>query len=108
MPSQVRIISKRNSAQWDDLVADVVGKRAWSTEHTYGGISSNERADQVRRAIVTAARRKNVGKKVFWYACADKPRCKFGSDCQYHVSYTIYPIEDARAYRAQQSKSRRR
>lgn len=108
MPTQVRIISKRNSAQWDELVASITGKGAWNTEHTYGGISNNERADQVRRAIVTASKRENVGKKVFWYECPDKPGCKFGSDCQFHVSYTLYPMEDARRYRAQQSKPRRR
>lgn len=105
MPSQVKIISARNSREWDDLVAAAPA----GVEHIYGGIVTQERADKVRRAIRTASRRDGTStSKVFWKAC-DKPgRCPFGSDCAYHVSYTIFGIETAREYKAKQAAAARR
>lgn len=104
MPSQVRIISPRNSREWDELIAAA----PLGEENTYGGIAHQQRADEVRRKLRTAAkRRSDLGAKVFWYQCEAK-RCQFGDDCQYHVSYTIYPIDVARQYKAQQAAGARR
>lgn len=101
MPSQVRIISPRNSAQWDELIADAPAGQ----ENTYGGIASQQRADEVRRKLRTAGKRRDdIAAKVFWYECKDKQRCKFGADCQYHVSYTVYPMDAARKYKARQAR----
>ena len=104
MPSQVRIISPRNSREWDDLVTASPLRQ----EHTYGGIGTQERADEIRRKIRTAAKRRgDLAAKVYWYACEEPGRCKFGSDCTHHVSFTLYPLAEGQAYKAQQAgKSR--
>ena len=98
MPSQVRIISPRNSADWDALVRDVMTRNAYRVEHTYFGINGEDRADKVRRSLRTAAGHLGVAAKVFWYDCGGC--ANGGADCTHHVSYTIYPLEDARAYKA--------
>ena len=102
MPNKVRIISKRNSRQWDELVADVIARGLYGQENTYLGITNQERADEVRRKFRTAGKRVPVGSKVFWYECKG---CKEGGqDCRYHVSWTLYPIDDARNYKTRQAR----
>lgn len=106
MPSKVRIISPKNSAAWDQLVADLLSGGLGKQE-TYGGIASEERADEVRRKIRTAARKREVASKVYWGPC-DKPgQCGFGRDCTHHVYITFYDMEQGRKYKAQQSNKRR-
>lgn len=108
MPSQVRIIRERNSRQWDDLVADVIGRNAHGVEHDYFGCGSEQRADEVRRKIRTAAKRAGVGSKVFWKPCPSPGQCKTGGDgCTHHVYYTLFDMEVARAYKAQQAEQLR-
>lgn len=108
MPSQVRIISPRNSSRWDDLVRDVLRGGQLGQEQDYFGCVSQERADQVRRALRTASKHQGAGSKVFWYKCPDPARCHGGAGCRYHVSWTIYDLDAARAYRASQSQDPRR
>lgn len=105
MPSQVRIIRERNSRQWDELVEDVLGRGAHGLEHEYFGITDPERADKVRRALRTAAKRKQVGAKVFWKECGGC--ANGGAECKFHVFYTLYDMETARAYKASQSQQQR-
>ncbi len=105
MPSQVRIISRPNSRQWDDII-DQAAKTNMRQENTYGGITNPERADEVRKKLRTAARHQNVASRVYWNECDGKGRCKFGNDCAYHVYYTVYPIEEGREYKRQQSGSK--
>ena len=103
MPSQVRIISKRNSRQWDELVQDIITRGAFGQEHDYFGITDPERADSVRRAIRTAGKHLGVGSKVFWHECTG---CENGGpECKFHVSYTVYSMEEARKYKAGQAES---
>lgn len=106
MPSKVRIISPKNSSQWDDLVRGAPLRK----EHVYGGIVTNDRADKVRRSIRTAARHLGLASKVFWSECPDPAKCQFGTDCAFHVSYTTFDMEEARSYKAraaQQAASNR-
>lgn len=106
MPSQVRIISRRNSAQWDDLVRDAQSRLG--QEHDYYGCSTQDRADHVRRGIRTAAKRAGIGAKVYWKECPEPGKCSNGgADCTHHVYYTLYNMELARAYKAQQAQQRR-
>lgn len=106
MPSQVRIISRRNSAQWDDLVRDALSRLG--EEHDYFGVTTQARADEVRRKIRTAAKRQGLGAKVFWKECPNPGNCSDGGpDCQFHTYYTLYNMELARAYKAQQAQQRR-
>jgi hypothetical protein len=108
MPSQVRIIRERNSAKWDDLVRDVISRGAFGVEHDYFGIISSERADKVRGHIRTAGKHQGVGSKVFWKECPAPGKCaNGGSDCKFHVYYTIYDLEEARSYKARQGQQRR-
>lgn len=106
MPSQVRIISPRNSAEWDRLVDAVLAGKGLGNEETYGGVTSEERADRVRRAIRTAARKRDVASKVYYKPCDSPGRCAFGSDCAYHVLLTFFDLDAGRAYKAQQSQRR--
>lgn len=109
MPSQVRIISPRNSARWDDLVRDVIGRSAWREEHDYFGITNQDRADKVRRAIRTAAKHQGVSVKVYWNPCPAPGKCaNGGADCQYHVYYTIFDLDEARSYKAKQATAPRK
>jgi hypothetical protein len=106
VPSQVRIIQQRNSRQWDELVDDVLVREAHGQEHEYFGITDPDRADKIRRALRTAARRKGVGAKVYWNEC--KGCTNGGAECRYHVKYTLYDMAVARQYKADQAASRRR
>lgn len=109
MPSQVRIIRERNSAQWDDLVADLVNRDALRQEHTYFGIANSGRADEVRRKIRTAAKRRGHASKVFWSECPDPGKCALGGDdCKFHVSYTLFTLDEGRANMAARSTAKRR
>lgn len=108
MPSQVRIISPKNSAEWDHLVRGLINDGKLGQEQIYGGCASEERADHVRRKIRTAARKQDVASKVFWKPC-DKPgKCSFGADCTHHVYITLYPLADGQAYKVKQAQAQRR
>lgn len=108
MPNQVRIISQRNALQWDDIIKALMDQNIWRTEQTYGGITTEERADKVRRCLRTAGRHKGVGSKVYYKPCDAPGKCKFGADCSYHVQYAIFDLEEARQYKTQQSASQQK
>lgn len=102
MPSQVRIISRRNSPKWDDLVRAAL--RSLGVEHDYFGVANADRADTVRKSIRTAARHQGHGAKVYYKECPQPGACQDGGpDCQYHVYYTLYDLDEARKYKASQS-----
>lgn len=106
MPSKVRIISPKNSAEWDHLVRGLIDGGTLGSEQTYGGCTSEERADHVRKKIRTAARKADVASKVFWKPC-DKPgKCGFGADCTHHVYITLYSMDAGREYKAKQAQRR--
>ena len=106
MPSQVRIISPKNSAEWDVLVRNLIDGGNLGQEQTYGGCKDEARADHVRRKIRTAARKQDVASKVFWKPC-DKPgKCRFGPDCSHHVYITLFSMEAGREYKAKQAQRR--
>lgn len=105
MATQVRIISRRNSAEWDHLVEDVLNRNALGTEHDYFGCASQERADAIRRHIRTAAKRKQVGSRVYWKPCPTPGACANGGPgCTHHVYYTLFDMEVARQYKARQAE----
>lgn len=104
MPSQVRIISPRNSAEWDHLVRGLIDGGKLGQEQTYGGIASEERADTVRKKIRTAARKADVASKVFWKPCDQPGKCGFGADCTHHVYITLYSMDAGREYKAKQAQ----
>jgi len=108
VPSKVRIIQVRNSAEWDRLVRDTIARRGYRYEETYGGITSEPEADKVRKKLRTAARHEGVGARVFYKECPAPGNCPFDPDCRYHVLFTFYPIEEARTYKERQSASNRR
>ena|SRR5215472_15336035 len=109
MPSQVRIIRERNSAKWDDLVRDLINRGAYGVENDYFGIATQDRADKIRRAIRTAGGHLGVGRKVYWKECPNPGRCKNGgSDCKFHVYYTIYDLDEAREYKVKQAAEPRK
>lgn len=105
MPSQVRMpryVSQKNSSSWDDIIRSVIGTKKLGEENTYFGIVSEERAQEVYRKLRTAASHQGMARKVFYYPCTG---CKDGgADCRYHVSFTLFDMEAARAYKAQQAQ----
>ena len=104
MPQQVRIISRRNSPQWDDLVRDAIRSGRLKVEHDYYGCATEERADEVRKKIRTAAKHQGHGAKVYYKPCPAPGKCTTGGpDCTHHVYYTIYDLDEARTYKAKQS-----
>lgn len=101
VPSQVRIISRRNSAEWDKLVRAAMRPRWLRTEHDYFGITNEDRAESVRKALRTAGRHQGVGSRVYYQPCDSPGSCRYGGpDCRFHVKYTIFPLDEARAYKA--------
>jgi hypothetical protein len=108
MPSQVRIISPRNSAEWDRLVQSVIDAGQLRHEHTYGGISGEERADKIRRAIRTAAKHLGHASKVYWTECDSPGSCAFGDDCTHHVRFSIFSLDEGRQHMASRSQQQRR
>lgn len=107
MPSKVRIISPRNSSEWERLVRDTIARRGLRSEETYGGLTSDTDADAVRKKIRTAARREQIGARVYYKECPTPGRCPYDADCTHHVLFTFYPIEEARTFKAQQSARNR-
>lgn len=107
MPSQVRIISPRNSHEWDTRVAEWQQQFGYGSEQTYGGVTSEERADKVRRGIATAAKRAGHSARVYWNPCDQPGKCSFGADCTHHVKFTFYDPAAAREYKARQAQERR-
>lgn len=107
MPQQVRIISRRNSAEWDRLVSDTVRAGRLGVEHDYFGITNEARADDVRKCLRTAGRHQGVGSRVYYVPCEGGDQgCRYGGPgCRFHVKYTVYPIEEARRYKQEQAKS---
>lgn len=110
MPSQVRIISGPRNTSFDHFIADLVEQDGYGSERNYFGITSQERADEVRRRLRQAGRHLGVSVKAFWYGCTG---CQNGGhDCRFHVSFTAYDPGEARRYKAgkaaQQQATRRR
>lgn len=103
MPSQVRYIQRRNSAEWDALVR--AAGRLLGQENDYYGITNEARADEVRKYIRTAGRHVGVGSRVYYVPCDQAGACRGGPECRYHVKYTIYPIDEARAFKARQAQT---
>jgi len=101
MPNKVRIISQRNSAEWDNIIQSLMDAGAWKQEQTYFGITDPDRADSIRRAFKTAGKHKGVAVKSYWKECGG---CKDGgSDCRFHVHFTIYDMDEARNYKVKQA-----
>lgn len=99
MATQVRIIAGPRNKAFDHYVSDIIDRGAWEQEHTYFGITEQERADYVRRKIRMAGRHMDppVAVKAFYYEC---PGCQNGGpECRYHVSFTIFDMDEARAFK---------
>lgn len=104
MPSKVRIIGRPNSRMWDDLLQDVLDGGRLGEQHDYYGCANPERADSVRRHLRTAAKHLGVGAKVYYTECPNPGKCTDGGpDCTHHVYYTLFDMESARQYKAQQA-----
>jgi len=102
MPSQVRIISPRNSARWDTLIQGFIDAGAWKQQQTYFGCVSQDRADKVRRALRTAGKHLGISVYAFWTECGG---CNDGgTECRYHVNFSIHTMEEAREYKARQAQ----
>jgi hypothetical protein len=99
MPGKTRIISGPRNTSFDHYIQDLIDRDAWETEHFYFGIADEERADFIRKKLRTAGTHMDprVAVKAFRVACPNG--CDNGGpDCRWHVSFTVYDMDKARAY----------
>jgi len=101
VPTKVRIISKKDSS-WDHFIAELVEQEGFGSERTYFGIATRERAAEVRSKLVSAGRHHEVSVKAFWKECQGCP--DGGSECRFHVFFSAYDPEVARAYKERLSQ----
>ena len=108
MPTQARIISKRNSPDWDVKVTAWLEEYGYDNEQVYGGIEGEDRADEVRKKIKTAARRAGFTAKTYWNVCNAAPgKCPYDPKCTHHVKFSFYDPEVARQYKTKQAQRQR-
>lgn len=82
---------------WDPFVQKLLAERGYGHEREYVGVTTQERADEVRRGLRRAGNHLGASMKVFWRQCTG---CADGGpECRYHVSFTAYDKEVARAYK---------
>jgi hypothetical protein len=106
VPSKVRIIAGPRNTSFDGHISDLVQQEGYGAERIYFGITSRPRADEVRRRMRRAGQHLGVAVKAFWKPC---PGCDLGGPgCRYHVYYSAYDPDVARAYMAQQAADARR
>lgn len=91
---RVRFISPRKES-FDAHIQRLVEKAGYGVPATYYGIEDAARADEVRRGLRRAGKRLGVAVKAF---TAANLGCQRHPDCQYHVLYTCYSLEDARRF----------
>lgn len=88
---------------FDEFLRGLLAERGFGAEREYYGITSEERAREVRQKFRTAGRHLQVSVKAFWSDCSG---CDNGGpDCRYHVHFSAYDPEKARAYMARKSKA---
>lgn len=98
MPHQVRIIAGPRNTDFDDYIRKLVEDRGYGVEREYVGVTTQERAEEVRRRMRTAGRHLAVAVKAYWNECQG---CDAGGpECAYHVKFTAYRPEDARRYKS--------
>lgn len=104
MATRVRIISGPADRSYDHFINDIIASGNWEVDHEYFGIRDEERAKQIRSKIKTAGRHMKppVAVKSFYSKCEGCDNG--GEDCQYHVTYAIYDMDKARAYKAKQAE----
>jgi hypothetical protein len=83
---------------WEKFIGKLVADRGYGHEREYFGIETRERADEVRRGLYNVGRRSDEHSvKAYWRPCAG---CEAGGpSCRFHVRYTAYAKEAARAYK---------
>lgn len=87
---------------FDEFVGKLVAERGFGHEREYVGVVELERANEVRRGMRNAGRHLGVSVKAFWKPCPTGC-AEGGPECRYHISFTAYDPEVARAYKNQQS-----
>lgn len=81
---------------WDHHIASLIEQAGFGREREYFGIETPERAREVRQKMVTAGNHLGVSVKAFWKDCAG---CQNGGPvCRFHVYFTAYDRDVARAY----------
>lgn len=106
MPDQVRIISKTDR-RFDRYIDDLVADRGYGRERIYAGVEDQEKADEVRRKLRAAGRHRGVSVKAYWRPCEKRGRCPAGASCRFHVHYSAYKPDDARAYKERLARQAR-
>jgi hypothetical protein len=83
---------------WDGFITDLIQVRGFGYERIYFGVTTQDRAEQIRRGLRNTRRHLHVAVKAFWEPCTG---CEpGGADCRFHIRYTAYDLDDARAYKA--------
>jgi hypothetical protein len=105
MATQARIIAGSRDRNFDRYIQDLVDADGYGVQREYYGIENADRAEVVRRKLRTAGTHLGHSVKAFWGECAG---CDNGGpSCRYHVYFTAYDTEAARAYKQKQAAARR-
>lgn len=92
------VFYRRAAESFDHYIRDQVATDGFKVEWTYFGCETEARADEVRRGLRRAGQHLRVSVKVFITECQG---CRHGGpECRYHVPFTSYDSQDARAYMA--------
>lgn len=102
MPDRVRYVMRKDET-YDAYVRDLVAERGYGRERTYAGVADQDQADSIRRKLRQAGKHLGVSVKAFWEPCGSD-RCPAGTGCKYHVRYSAYRREDAKAYKERIAK----
>jgi hypothetical protein len=105
MATQARIIAGARDRNFDHYIADLVEGEGFGTQREYYGIENADRAEVVRRKLRTAGAHLGVSVKAFWGECGGC--ANGGPSCRYHVYFTAYDPDAARAYKQKQAAARR-
>lgn len=93
----VRWVSRRGE-DFDRFIVDQMEQVGFGVECHYYGIEDPGRASDVRRGLRRAGQHVGVAVKAYSRDCSG---CQEGGPrCRYHILFTSYSMEDARAYMA--------
>ena len=107
MPGKVRIISGPRNVSFDHYIRQVIDDGGWEQERDYFGITTPERAEEIRKKLRTAGAHMDppVSVRAYWRECSGC--ANGGAGCRFHVKFTVYDKAKARDWKERNSQAAR-